>query len=47
MLAVKLAVTWLLFNNSQTSRSHLKTRQKFSRKIQHNSQQNFSARNSQ
>jgi hypothetical protein len=38
ILAIKLADTWLLFNNSQRTRNHFKTRRKSSRKILHNSQ---------
>jgi len=47
LLAVKLADTWLLFNNSQIPRNHMETSRKSSCKIQHNSQQIFFVRNSQ
>ncbi|MEN2789425.1 hypothetical protein ABC974_07305 [Sphingomonas oligophenolica] len=38
-LAVMLAVSWLLFDNSQPGRNHLKGSQKPRFEIQHNSQQ--------
>ena len=47
VMAKKLAVFWLLFNNSQTCHKHLNSRRKFARKIQHNSQQKIILENSQ
>jgi len=50
MLAVpakKLAVFWLLLNNSQHPLKHLNSRRKFAQKIQHNSQQKIFLENSQ
>jgi len=50
MLAVpakKLAVFWLLLNNSQHPLKHLNSRRKFAQIIQHNSQQKIFLENSQ